>query len=94
MWQMAGSVILGRCALCLYDRAGGGSDSCDAATFVCCHERRGREVLGIQWKWAGDASCYNAVFFRISVVLGFVVMLFTTNNLFLLCCFLENFGVC
>jgi hypothetical protein len=27
---------------------GGGSDACDAALLVCCHERRGREMLGLQ----------------------------------------------
>ncbi len=26
----------------------GVSDACDAESLVCCHERRGREVLGIQ----------------------------------------------
>jgi hypothetical protein len=25
---------------------GGGSDACDAESLVCCHERRGREMLG------------------------------------------------
>ena len=24
----------------------GGSDACDADALVCCHERRGREMLG------------------------------------------------
>ncbi len=49
-------MFLGRCALCLYDGAGGGSDSFDAASFMCCHERRGREVLGKHLVWPGDVS--------------------------------------
>ena len=51
-------------ALCLDDGAGGGSDSCDAATgsFMCCHERRGREVLGIQCIRPGDAACVAMLF--------------------------------
>jgi hypothetical protein len=35
---------------------GGGSDACDAGSLVCCHERRGREMLGLQWLRPGDGS--------------------------------------
>ncbi len=48
-------------ALCLDAGVGESSDSCDAVSFMCCNERRGREVLGIQWKWRGDASCVAMV---------------------------------
>jgi len=61
-------VLLGRCALCLYDGAGGGSDSCDAAPFMCCQERRGRGVLGIQLLWRGDAFCRNFLLLLISAL--------------------------
>ncbi len=64
--MMAGSVFLGRCALCLDDGAGRGSDACDAATFMCCHKRRGREVLGMELLWPGDASCCNFLLLMIS----------------------------
>jgi len=49
-------------ALCLYDGAGGGSDSYDAASFMCCHERRGREVLGMELQWPGETSCVAMLF--------------------------------
>ena len=58
-------MFLGRCALCIHDGSGGGSDSCDAVSCMRCHERRGREVLGTQSKWPGDASCF--VFVLLSI---------------------------
>jgi hypothetical protein len=35
---------------------GGRSDACDAESLVCYHERRGREMLGLQSLWPGDGS--------------------------------------
>ena len=55
-------------ALCLDDESGGGSDSCDAGSFMCCHERRELEVLGKQLQWPGIICC-NVVFLRILVFL-------------------------
>jgi hypothetical protein len=72
--MMAGSVFSGRCALCLDDGAGGGSDSCHAGAYMCCHKRSWREVLGIQWPGPGCTSCCIVVFLKISVVLSFARM--------------------
>jgi hypothetical protein len=38
--------------------AGGGSDACDAESLVRCFKRGGREMLGLQSIWPGDALCF------------------------------------
>ena len=42
---------------CCAEGSGGESDACDAGSLMCCHERRRREMLGLQSIWSGDGSC-------------------------------------
>ncbi len=65
-------MFCGRCELCDDRGAGWESDACDAGSLVCCHERRGREMLGLQWIWPGDGPCCFVFTFRFErlLVLG------------------------
>jgi hypothetical protein len=41
-------VFVGDARCVMMRKRGGRSDACDAASLVCCHERRGREMLGME----------------------------------------------